>query len=86
MTHTAPLLRQPEARTRCACGSRSAWYRWIAEGLAPRPVKIGPNTAAWPAAEIDALIAARLAGADDAAVRALVARLHAERTAGASAA
>ena len=86
MPHTAPLLRQPEARTRCACGSRSAWYRWIAEGLAPRPVKIGPNTAAWPAAEIDALIAARLAGADDAAVRALVAELHAARTAGARAA
>ena len=86
MTHTAPLLRQPEARTRCACGSRSAWYRWIADGLAPRPVRIGPNTAAWPAAEIDALIAARLAGADDAAVRALVAELHAARTAGARAA
>ena len=84
--NTAPLLRQPKARTRCACGSRSAWYRWIAEGLAPRPVKIGPNTAAWPAAEIDALIAARLAGADDAAVRALVAELHAARTAGARAA
>ena len=48
--------------------------------------EIGPNTVAWPAAEIDALIAARVAGADDAAVRELVARLHAERTAGAEAA
>ena len=86
MPHIAPLLRQPEARTRCACRSRSAWYRWIAEGLAPRPVRIGPNTAAWPAAEIDALIAARIAGADDAAVRELVAEMNAARTAGARAA
>lgn len=78
------LLRLPEARARCACGSRSAWYRWISEGLAPRPVRIGPNTVAWPSSEIDALIRARTAGADDAAVRALVARLHAERSASAA--
>lgn len=80
-THTAPrpLLRQPEARARAGCGSRSAWYRWITEGLIPRPVRAGPNTAVWPAAEIAEIVAARVAGADDEAVRDLVARLHAAR-------
>lgn len=80
-THTAPrpLLRQREARARAGCGSRSAWYRWIGEGLIPRPIRSGPNTAVWLADEIAEIVAARVAGADDEAVKALVRSLHAAR-------
>lgn len=66
--------------------SRNTVYRWGAEGIFPRPVRLGANCAVWPDDEIDAVLSARTAGADDAAVRALVARLHAARTAGAEAA
>ena len=27
--------------------SRATWYRWIAEGKAPRPIKLGPQISAW---------------------------------------
>lgn len=81
-----PLLRLPATLDRTGCGSRSAWYRWITAGLAPRPIRIGPNTSAWLASELDAVVTARTAGADDDAVRELVARLHAARQPSASAA
>lgn len=59
--------------------SRSTIYRWVSAGIWPRPVRIGPNTAAWLADEVSAVLRARAAGADDDAVRELVARLHAAR-------
>lgn len=33
--------------------ARSTFYAWIAEGKAPAPVKLGPNTSAWIESEID---------------------------------
>lgn len=75
--------RLPDVCERLRIG-RTTVYRWGQEGRFPRPVRLGANTAAWPDDEIDAVLAARAAGADDAAVRALVARLHAERSAGAA--
>lgn len=32
------------------------WWRWIEEGRAPRPVKIGPNSTAWAVEDIRDLI------------------------------
>lgn len=32
--------------------SRATWYSWIQQGIAPRPVKLGPRTSAWRAEEI----------------------------------
>lgn len=81
MTRPTPLLRLPAVLATVGA-SRSTWYRWVADGLAPQPVRLGPNTSAWPAAEIGELIAARIAGADDAAVRELVTGLHAARASG----
>lgn len=71
-------------RARLGGAGSTTVYRWGQEGLFPKPVRLGPNLAAWPDDEIEAVLAARAAGADDAAVRALVARLHAERSAGAA--
>ena len=36
--------------------SRAAWWAGIKAGRYPKPVKLGPNTTAWKASEIRALI------------------------------
>ena len=61
--------------------SHAEWYRHMARGTAPRPVKIG-TASRWPAHEIDALIAARIAGKTDAEIVELVKAMHAARVAG----
>ena len=61
--------------------SRSAHYADVAGGLFTRPVAIGARAKAWPEPEVEKLNAARIAGADDAAVKRLVTRLEAARAA-----
>lgn len=61
--------------------SRSTIYLRIAQGLWPKQVSLGARAVGWPAAEVDALNAARIAGKTDAELRALVLRLEAARTA-----
>lgn len=58
---------------------RSAIYQRVADGLLPRPVSVGRRAVAWPANEIESINLARVAGANDAALRALVVKLHADR-------
>jgi prophage regulatory protein len=74
------FLRLPEVRARRG-RSRSAHYNDIAEGTCTSPVALGARSVGWPEDEIEALNAARLAGADDDEVRALVQQLHAARRA-----
>lgn len=86
MTHSnacppaGPLrfLRLPDiiARRRT---SRTTIYGNIAAGTFPPPVKLGPNTSAWPEHEIEAIDRARLASASDDALQQLVAALLAAR-------
>lgn len=54
-------------------------WRHIRAGLLPQPVKLSANTTRLPVAELDAVDTARLRGADDDAVRALVRELVAAR-------
>jgi len=51
----------------------------ITQGLWPKPVSLGARAVGWPAREVDAINAARIAGKSDDAIRVLVARLEAER-------
>jgi prophage regulatory protein len=60
--------------------SRSTLYRHMAEGLWPKPVKIGLRAVGWPASEVAILNAARIAGRTDGEIRDLVSRMEAERT------
>lgn len=72
------LLRLPAVRERCG-DSRSTLYLRIQQGLWTRPVPIGPRCVAWPEREVEALVAARIAGHSPEALAALVAKLEAAR-------
>lgn len=61
--------------------SRSSHYADIKAGLFVRPVKLGLRARGTPEDEVDLLIAATIAGDSDRAIRALVLRLEAARTA-----
>jgi prophage regulatory protein len=61
--------------------SRSTRYHRIDEGLFPKPVKLGPRSVGWPASEVAAINAARIAGKSDEEIRALVIKLEAARKA-----
>ncbi len=61
--------------------SRSTLYARIAQGLYTKPVRIGPRAVRWPAGEVAALNAARIAGRSDDEIRALVLKLEAARSA-----
>ena len=58
---------------------RSTRYERIDKGLFPKPVKLGPRSVGWPASEVAAINAARIAGKSDEEIRALVVKLHAAR-------
>lgn len=72
------LLRLPTVKAETGA-SRSTIYLRIQQGLWTKPVKLGPRSVAWPASEIAALNAARIAGMADAEIRGLVAKLEAAR-------
>lgn len=74
----SPILRLPavlKARGR----SRSAHYQDIKEGLFTEPILISARAVGWPASEVAAINAARIAGKSDDEIRALVQKLHAAR-------
>jgi prophage regulatory protein len=72
------LVRMPEVFA--AMGEKkSSYYVKMAAGLMPRSIKIGAKAAAIPEYEIRAVNAARIRGATEAELRALVADLHARR-------
>ena len=66
------------------CGTRSTIYLRIAQGLFTKPVKLGARAVGWPAREVAAINAARIAGQSDDDIRKLVQRLQAARTQGAT--
>ena len=76
MSHT--LLRLPAVKARSGY-SRSTVYLRISQGLWTRPVSLGARSVAWPQNEVEALIAARIAGKGEAEIRELVVRLQAAR-------
>ena len=80
MTNT--ILRLP-AVLRERGRSRSAHYMDIQQGLFTPPVPIGARAVGWPADELVALNAARIAGKSDDEIRALVVKLEAARKAAA---
>jgi len=81
-TRDSDLLRLPRVGSSTGV-SRSSTYRRISQGLFPPPVPLGGGrSVGWPAREVAAINEARIAGWSDAKMRALVAELVAQRTAG----
>jgi prophage regulatory protein len=62
--------------------SKSTLYSRIENSLWTRPVSLGPRAVGWPAAEVEALNTALIAGKTPDEIVALVARLHNARRAG----
>jgi len=74
------ILRLPAIKTNTGL-SRSTIYLRIAQGEFPKPVSLGGRAVGWPAHEVAALNAARIAGHSDAQIRDLVVQLEAARKA-----
>lgn len=54
-TNPLELLRLP-AVLQVVPIPKSSWWRGVAEGRFPKPIKLGPRTSAWLASDIKALI------------------------------
>lgn len=78
MTHT--ILRLPAVKAITGL-SRSTIYLRITQQVFTHPVSLGARAVGWPAHEVAALNAARIAGKPDAEIRALVVKLEAARAA-----
>jgi prophage regulatory protein len=76
MTHT--ILRLPAVKTQTGY-SRSTIYLRIAQGLWPKQVSLGPRCIGWPAHEVAALNAMRIAGKSDEEIRNCVLELETTR-------
>lgn len=72
------LLSTPDTGT-VMRASRATIYAWIAYGLMTPAIKLGAKSSAWPASEVNAILAARIAGKSDDEIRALVVRLFEAR-------
>lgn len=74
------LLRLPQVRDATGLG-RSTIYALVAAKRLTTPVKLSARAVGWPANEIWAINAARIAGKSDEEIRALVVKLEAGRKA-----
>ncbi len=77
-TSLSALWRRPTVQAETGLG-RSTIYRRIKQGIFPKPVNLGGDRVGWPAFEIEAINKARIAGATDEEIKALVAKLEAAR-------
>ncbi len=72
------IFRLPAVKTESGY-SRSTIYLRISQGLWTKQISLGPRCVGWPAHEVAALNAARIAGKTDDEIRALVLKLEAAR-------
>jgi len=61
------LLRAKDCAVRCAIG-QSTWWKWVADGVAPAPIRIGQRFTAWRASDVGAFIEKAASGAFGAGV------------------
>ena len=79
MAQTLTILRRRDVERETGL-SRSTIYLRISQRLWPKPVSLGARAVGWPASEVGALNAARVAGWPDARIRELVSDLETART------
>jgi len=72
------IFRMPQVMQETGYARSTIWYQ-IKHGLLTNPIKLGGRSIGWPATEIAAINAARIAGNDDQHIRKLVDYLHNQR-------
>lgn len=72
------IIRRKQLEQRMGIG-RSTIYLRISQSLITSPVSLGAHSVGWPLHEIDAIIAARVAGKSDDEIKTLVSELEAAR-------
>lgn len=72
------ILRLPAVMSVCGL-SRSLLYVRITQGLWPKPVNLGGRAVGWPSGEVNAVIAARIAGKSNDEIRQLITTLESGR-------
>lgn len=73
------ILRLPSVKAEMGHRSDASIYNAIRAGLFPVGIKIGQRARGWPADEVAAINAARIAGKSEEELKALVGRLYAKR-------
>ena len=73
------ILRMPQVKASTGHRSHNSIYSAIRAGLFTKQVSIGQRAVGWPASEVEAINAARIAGKSDEEIRSLVVDLHARR-------
>lgn len=73
------ILRLEAVKAVTGVCSHTSIYNAIKAGLFPDSIPLGLRAVGWPADEVQAVVAARVAGAADDELRALVQQLHAAR-------
>ena len=74
------ILRKPEVKAEFGMRSDASVSSAVRTGLLTRPIFLSQRAVGWPDFEIKAITEARIAGIPEDGIRALVNRLHAERT------
>lgn len=80
--NTAPawgILRIDDVKAATGVCSHTSIYAAVKDGTFPQAVPLGLRSVGWPSDEVQAVTAARIAGAADDELRALVQQLHAAR-------
>jgi prophage regulatory protein len=72
------LIKNAEARSSLGVGN-TTFYEQLNAGLITPAVKLGVHSVAWPKHEIQAIVAARIAGQSDDQIKALVKQLFEDR-------
>lgn len=72
------IKRAKDARAQFGIAT-STFYDWQQRGLCPPGIPLGVRSVGWPQHELDALVAARIRGASEDEIRALVRDLVAAR-------
>lgn len=57
------LVRLPQFLGTVVPSSRATWYKWMAEGRAPQPVRLSPRMVAWRAGTVREWLRAQAATA-----------------------
>ncbi len=73
------ILRIADVKAATGICSHTTIYNAIEAGTFPNSIPLGTRAVGWPADEVQTVVAARVAGVDDAGLRQLVQQLHESR-------